>query len=171
MSRILYSLAGGLACLLALAATADELESLLEGEPEVRELQRAAVRLIDCDPDSARRLEQDVRALRPMPDARARLLKEQRARNDRREEVLRRVTDLYYERQRARIRLDREPDLSDDERVALLLAAEESAAHLDALTGGEFSRLLARVREEDARARVGQWTPEGGRDWVWVVED
>ncbi len=173
MSRIPSPLAGALLCLFALGARAAELDPLLEGEPEVRELQRAAVRLIGCDPDSARRLEQDVRALRPLPEARARLLKEQRARHDRRAEVLRRVTDLYYERQRARVRLAREPGLSSDERVELLLSAAESAAHLDALTGGEFSRVVALEQDEDERARVGQLRSEGRRQagGGWVAED
>lgn len=166
-------LVGALLCAVALHAGADELESLVEGEPDVRALQRAAVAFIGCDPESVRRLEMDVRALRPMPDARARLLKEQRARMDRRDEVLDRVTDLYYERLRARIRLAGDPDLPSEEQLELRLRIDEAGARLDALTEGEFTRLLRRQREEGERSRVGYRRSDavGRGAQVWVVED
>lgn len=166
-------LVGALLCAVTLHAGADELDSLVDGEPDVRALQRAAVAFIGCDPDSVRRMEQDARALRPMPDARARLLKEQRVRMDRRDEVLDRVTDLYYERLRARIRLAGDPDLPPEERLELRLRIDEAGARLDALTEGEFTRLLRRQREEGERSRVGYRREEvrdrGAR--IWGVEE
>ena len=131
--------------------------------PDIGEVQRAAARFVGCDPDSVRQLERDVRALRPLPDARVRMLKEQRIRLDRRDEVLRRVTDLYYERLRLRARLAADEPASAGERGELELAAAEATARLDAMTGGEFGRLLRRRQEEAERARVG-YRLEGPQD-------
>ncbi len=158
--RMILCWTSALVCLTALSASGDELEQLLFDEPDVLEVQRAAARFAGCDPESLQRLERDVRALRPVPDTRARMLKEQRVRLDKRDEVLARVTDLYYERLRARTRLDRGAELSPDEHLELQLAAEEAGSRLDALTGGEFSRLVEERREEAERARVG-FRPRG----------
>jgi hypothetical protein len=132
--------------------------------PDIGEVQRAAARFAGCDPDSVRQLEQDVRALRPMPDARVRMLKEQRIRLDKRDEVLGRVTDLYYERLRIHARLASDEEVPAGERAEMVLAAAEAGARLDALTGGEFSRLLRVQREEAERSRIGYRWDDPGED-------
>ena len=135
----------------AAARAGDEPRAL---PPDIGEVQRAAARFAGCDPDSVRQLARDVRALRPLPDARVRMLKEERIRLDKRDEVLARATDLYYERLRLLERLARE-ELTPAERSEVSLAADEATARLDALTGGEFGRMLRLAAEEAERARVG----------------
>jgi hypothetical protein len=59
-----------------------------------------------------------------------------------RDNVLDELTQLYFDRRRALLALDAQPDKRSTEAVALRLRAEELAAGLDAWTGGWFSRGL-----------------------------
>ncbi len=74
---------------------------------------------------------------------RIRILSEQQDRMELRARVLEEVTLRYFERQRARAELGAgDPDRDPAEATRLLLEIAEITAGLDALTGGEFSRLL-----------------------------
>ncbi|HVP28663.1 MAG TPA: hypothetical protein VMW35_05825 [Myxococcota bacterium] len=68
--------------------------------------------------------------------------REARAVVELRDDVLDEITQLYFERRRVLVALARLPESpeADDERVRLLLRADELAAGLDAWTGGWFSR-------------------------------
>ena len=73
---------------------------------------------------------------------RIRVLSEQQRRMELRARVLEDVTAAYFDRQRARARLEFEPDLGPDDRLRLQLALREATARLDALTGGAFTEKL-----------------------------
>jgi hypothetical protein len=74
---------------------------------------------------------------------RIRILSEQQDRMELRARVLEEVTQRYFERQRARAEFAADdPERDPAEATRLLLEIAEITAGLDALTGGEFSRLL-----------------------------
>ncbi len=170
-------------------AAANELDRLMEGEPDILYVQGAAVRYVDCTPDFFHRLERDAQAFGALPDLslrgqldadqdrdmdafgnveavgegqawdltvelewdladlvmsyeRIRVLSEQQRRLELRARVLEDVTVAYYDRQRARARLQFEPQLGPDDRLRLQLEVSEATARLDALTGGAFSKKL-----------------------------
>lgn len=76
---------------------------------------------------------------------RIRILSEQADRAQLRARVVDEATHLYYERQRLRVLLARESGMEDDgERIKIELDLRETTARLDAITGGEFGRMLHR---------------------------
>ena len=73
---------------------------------------------------------------------RIRTLSEQQRRMELRRRVLEDVTRCYFDRLRTIAELDLTPDLDPATRAQLLLRIDELTAQLDAMTGGEFSRMM-----------------------------
>jgi len=74
---------------------------------------------------------------------RIRTLSEQQRRMELRRKVLEDVTRCYFDRLRAVAEFELSPGLDPGARAALRLRIDELTAQLDAMTGGEFSRLAA----------------------------
>lgn len=171
------------------AAPEVALDALLEGEPAIADVQRAAVRYVACDAETLAGLGRDSRAYGALPEVtlgggldgdrdvdvdpfdnvegaqdgrgwdltldiewdlgdlvmsyeRIRVLSEQQDRMELRARVLEEVNRRYFDRQRVRAELAAAgPDHDPAEVTRLLLELAEISAGLDALTGGEFSRL------------------------------
>jgi hypothetical protein len=79
-----------------------------------------------------------------------------------RDNVLDELAQLYFDRRRALLALDSQPDKGSPEAVALRLRAEELAAGLDAWTGGWFSRAL--VGGAGGTGGTGRASGAGKRD-------
>jgi len=70
---------------------------------------------------------------------RIRVLAEQQRRVELRQEVLGEVTAVYFDRLRARARLELGPEMGEVDRALLRLEIGELTARLDGLTGGRFA--------------------------------
>jgi len=172
---------------------APDLDRLLDGEPSIDAVQRAAVEFARCDPATLGQLQRDSRAFGALPEIslgagldgdrdvdtdpfdniegtedgrgwdisvdiewdladlvmsyeRIRVLSEEADRVQLRARVVEEATHLYYQRQRLRARLTSEIDLEPLQRIELELDLRETTARLDAITGGEFSRLMRQAR-------------------------
>jgi hypothetical protein len=72
------------------------------------------------------------------------LLREARAREEGRAEIIRGVVHLYFERRRLQL----ERDLLGNDAVGHTVRIAEAEALLDAFTGGEFGRMLRAPRPD-----------------------
>ncbi len=104
--------------------------------------------LLDRDSDQRRKLGFDVQLVWDLaklaaPDHALSISRERRLLIELRDQVLERVNRLYFERLRVLAELEALAPDRQQERPELQLRVRELAAHLDAWTGGVFSRLAA----------------------------